>query len=38
MNFDKAVLKGFGIDDSILKNLYQILSAAVNDRVSMKER
>ena len=38
MNFDKAVLKGFGIDDSILKSLYQILSAAVNDRVSMKER
>lgn len=38
MNFDKAVLRGFGIDDSILKSLYQILSAAVNDRVSMKER
>ena len=38
LNFDKAVLKGFGIDDSILMSLYQILSAAVNDRVSMKER
>jgi hypothetical protein len=38
MNFDKAVLKAFGIDDSILKNLYQILSLAVYDRVTMKER
>lgn len=38
MNFDKAVLKAFGIDDSILKSLYQILSSAVYDRVKMKER
>ena len=38
MNFDKTVLKAFGIDDSILKSLYQILSSAVNDRVTMKEK
>jgi len=38
MNFDKTVLKAFGIDDSILKSLYQILSSAVYDRVTMKEK
>jgi hypothetical protein len=38
MNFDKAVLKAFGIDDSILKGLYQILSSAVYERVTMKEK
>ncbi|MEI6434290.1 MAG: N-6 DNA methylase [Bacteroidota bacterium] len=38
INFDKTVLKAFGIDDMILKSLYQILSSAVNDRVTMKEK
>jgi hypothetical protein len=38
INFDKTVLKAFGIDETILNNLYQILSSAVYDRVTMKER
>jgi len=38
MNFDKTILKAFGIDDSILKSLYQLLSSAVYDRVTMKEK
>lgn len=38
INFDKTVLKAFGIDDSILRSLYQILYSAVHDRVTMKEK
>jgi hypothetical protein len=38
INFDKIVLKAFGIDETILNSLYQILSSAVYDRVMMKER
>lgn len=38
INFDKTVLKAFGIDDSILNSLYQILYSAVHDRVTMKEK
>jgi hypothetical protein len=38
INFDKTVLKAFGIDETILGRLYQILSSAVNDRVTMKEK
>jgi hypothetical protein len=38
INFDKTVLKAFGIDETILSSLYQILSSAVYDRVTMKER
>lgn len=38
MNFDKTVLRAYGIDNSILKGLYQILLSAVNDRVTMKEK
>ena len=38
INFDEIVLKAFGIEETILSNLYQILSSAVNDRVTMKER
>lgn len=38
INFDKTVLKAFGIDETILPSLYQILSSAVYDRVTMKER
>ena len=37
-NFDKTVLKAFGIEETILTSLYQILSLAVNDRVTMKEK
>lgn len=38
LNFDKTVLKAFGVDENILPSLYQILSSAVYDRVTMKER
>lgn len=38
INFDKVVLKAFNIDDSILKSLYQILTSAVRERVSMKKK
>ena len=38
IHFDKTVLKAFGIDEKILTSLYQILSLAVYDRVTMKER
>ncbi|MDQ3712812.1 MAG: hypothetical protein M3388_11440 [Acidobacteriota bacterium] len=37
-NFDAVVLHAFGIDETILPTLYQILSSAVNDRVTMSER
>ena len=37
-NFDKVVLKAFGIDDKIIPSLYQILSTAVTDRVTLKEK
>lgn len=38
LNFDKEVLKAFGIDDKIIPSLYQILSSVVTDRVSLKEK
>jgi hypothetical protein len=38
INFDKTVLRAFGIDETILSGLYQILSSAVYDRVTMKEK
>lgn len=38
LNFDRMVLKAFGIDDKIIPSLYQILSSAVTDRVTMKEK
>lgn len=36
--FDKTILKAFGIDDSILNSLYQVLHSSVYDRTTMKER
>jgi len=38
INFDRVVLRSFGIDDTILPSLYKVLISAVNDRVSMKNR
>ncbi|MBA4122292.1 MAG: hypothetical protein H0X72_07510 [Acidobacteria bacterium] len=38
INFDTVVLRAFGIDETILPALYQILSSAVNNRVTMSER
>lgn len=33
--FDKVVLRSFGLDTSLLSNIYALLSMAVTDRVSM---
>jgi hypothetical protein len=38
IHFDKVVLKSFGFDVSILGALYNLLSTAIHNRVSMKER
>ena len=38
LNFDKVVLTAFGIDNKIIPSLYQILSSAVTDRVTLKEK
>jgi len=38
INFDAVILHAFGIDETVLPTLYQILSSAVNDRVTMSER
>ena len=37
-NFDKTVLRCFGLDESLLESLYNILIGTVNDRISMSKR
>lgn len=38
INFDRTILRCYGMDESILESFYQILASAVNDRVSMKNK
>ena len=38
LDFDKVVLTAFGIDNKIIPSLYKILSSAVTDRVTLKEK
>lgn len=38
INFDRTILKCFGIEETLLESLYSTLAAAVNDRVSMRDR
>ncbi len=38
INFDKTVLRSYGIEESILEGLYQTLISSVNDRVTLKEK
>lgn len=38
INFDKTVLRCFGIEDSVLETVYNLLSETVHSRISMKER
>lgn len=38
INFDKTILRCYGIEESVLESLYQTLVLAVNDRVTMKEK
>ena len=37
-NFDATILKCFGLDETLLDNLYNILIGTVNDRISMSKR
>lgn len=38
IRFDNSVLRAYGIDESILPSLYDLLTSAVHDRVSMRDR
>lgn len=38
INFDRTILRCYGIDESILESLYQTLASAVDDRVTMKNK
>lgn len=38
INFDKTILKAYGVDEIILSSLYHLLLTSVNNRVSMKDR
>jgi len=37
-NFDRTILRCYGINENILENLYQTLISSVDDRVNMKNR
>ena len=37
-NFDRTILRCFGIKDSLLGVIYNLLIDAVNNRISMKDR
>jgi hypothetical protein len=38
INFDKTILRSFGINETLLENIYSLLTTSVNDRISMKNR
>ena len=38
IEFDKEILKAFGINTSILPQLYEVLISTINNRVEMKNR
>lgn len=38
INFDKTILRSFGIDENLLESIYSLLTASVYDRVSMQDR
>ncbi len=38
INFDRTVLRSFGIDENLLDRIYSLLTTSVNDRVSMQNR
>ena len=38
VNFDKTILRCYGIDENLLDNIYSLLVASVTDRVSMQNR
>ncbi|GHT28302.1 hypothetical protein FACS189432_06050 [Bacteroidia bacterium] len=38
INFDKTILRSFGIDEKLLDGIYSLLTTSVDDRVSMQDR
>ena len=38
INFDKTILRSFGIDENLLESIYSLLTISVNDRVSMQNK
>ncbi|MDR1981932.1 MAG: SAM-dependent DNA methyltransferase, partial [Tannerellaceae bacterium] len=38
IHFDKTILRSFGIDENLLDSIYSLLTASVDDRVSMQNR
>lgn len=38
INFDRTILKSFGIDENLLESIYSLLINSVNDRISMPNR
>jgi len=38
INFDKVILRCFGLDENVLIGLYKILASAVQNRVTMKKK
>jgi len=38
INFDKTILRSFGLDENLLNSVYSLLTTSVNDRVSMQNR
>jgi hypothetical protein len=38
INFDRTILRNFGIDENLLDNIYSLLTTSVNDRISMKSK
>jgi hypothetical protein len=38
INFDKTILRSFGIDKNLLESIYSLLTSSVDDRVSMQDR
>jgi hypothetical protein len=38
INFDKTILRSFGIDENLLESIYSLLTSSVDDRVSLQDR
>jgi len=38
INFDKTILRSFGINDNLLDGIYSLLTTSVKNRISMKNR
>jgi hypothetical protein len=38
INFDKIILRSFGIDENLLESIYSLLTGSVDDRVLMHDR